>query len=159
MMTVHLICGATGAGKTTYAAALAQRIGAVRFGIDEWMTTLFMADAAPAVTAAWAAERVSRCELQMWATAEMILARGVDVIFDVGLLRREDRDRLRARAAGAGATAKMHYLDVDRDVRRARLVRRTGAAAVTDRAFEALEASFEPPLDDELAGAFVIHAD
>ena len=38
---IHLICGSTGAGKTTYALELAERIGAVRFSIDEWMTALF----------------------------------------------------------------------------------------------------------------------
>jgi len=38
---IHLVCGSTGAGKTTYARALSERIGAVRFSIDEWMTALF----------------------------------------------------------------------------------------------------------------------
>jgi adenylate kinase family enzyme len=28
---VHLVCGSTGAGKTTYAEALSKRIGGVRF--------------------------------------------------------------------------------------------------------------------------------
>ena len=33
---LHLVCGSTGAGKTTYAIALADRLCAVRFSIDEW---------------------------------------------------------------------------------------------------------------------------
>src|SRR5689334_16988583 len=42
---VHLICGSTGAGKTTYARRLADEIGAVVFSIDEWMAALFWMDA------------------------------------------------------------------------------------------------------------------
>ncbi len=43
---VHLIAGSTGAGKTTYARALAEQVGGVRFSIDEWMTALFWMDSA-----------------------------------------------------------------------------------------------------------------
>src|SRR5947209_2765871 len=39
--TVHLICGSTGAGKTTYAKALATRTHAVRLSIEDWMAMLF----------------------------------------------------------------------------------------------------------------------
>ena len=42
---IHLICGSTGAGKTTYAHELAKSIGGVVFSIDEWMVTLFGEDA------------------------------------------------------------------------------------------------------------------
>ena len=42
---IHLICGSTGAGKTTYARELATNIGGVVFSIDEWMVTLFGEDA------------------------------------------------------------------------------------------------------------------
>ena len=42
---IHLICGSTGAGKTTYAKALAAKLGAVHFSIDQWMATLYWPDA------------------------------------------------------------------------------------------------------------------
>jgi len=38
---VHLISGSTGAGKTTYARELSERIEGVCFSIDRWMSTLF----------------------------------------------------------------------------------------------------------------------
>jgi predicted kinase len=160
--SVHLVCGSTGAGKTTYAKALADRARGIRFSIDEWMANLFWADAPPAASFPWALERTGRCEAQMLAVAEQLVARGVDVVLDVGLARREHRDRLRFRALAMGAEVKMHYLDVDRDTRRARVQRRntertdTYAFHVTDEMFDYMESYFEPPSDDELYDAMIV---
>lgn len=41
MSTVFLICGNTGAGKTTYSIALAEKQHAIRFSTDSWMQTLY----------------------------------------------------------------------------------------------------------------------
>ena len=38
---VHFLVGSTGAGKTTYAIRFCEEAGAVRFSIDEWMSSLF----------------------------------------------------------------------------------------------------------------------
>lgn len=62
---VHLVTGSTGAGKTTYAVALAARESALRLSIDEWMTTLFGPDQPAALQFEWMMERVNRCEAQM----------------------------------------------------------------------------------------------
>jgi predicted kinase len=159
---VHLICGSTGAGKTTYAKALAERVRGVRFSIDEWMATLFWRDAKPGATLDWALERTVRCETQMWAVAEPLLARGVDVVFDVGLSRREHRDRFRFRALQLGAEVKLHYLDVGPDTRRSRVRQRntdrssTYIFPVTDEMFDFMESYFEAPSDDELYSAMIV---
>ena len=68
-VTIHLVAGSTGAGKTTYALALAAREGAVRLSIDEWMTALFGPDQPEPLRFEWMMERVKRCELQMWTVA------------------------------------------------------------------------------------------
>lgn len=162
MATVHLISGSTGAGKTTYSLALADRVGAVRFSIDEWMATLFMADSPPTPDLGWALERTARCEAQMWRMADQVLARGGEVIFDVGLSKREHRDRFRARAAQVGASTRLHFLDVDPETRRARVQQRnterssTYSFEVTDAMFDFMEGWFERPSEDELVGAEVI---
>jgi predicted kinase len=166
MATLHFICGSTCAGKTMYASALAQRAKAVRFSIDEWMGGLFVpdrpADMTPAAALAWMVERVQRCEAQMWPLADQIVARGIDVVFDIGLVRRDDRDRFRARASQTAANIKMHYLDVPAEIRRARVVERRakGATAlgfdVTEETFEWMEQWFEVPSDDELYGAMIV---
>jgi len=45
--TLHVIFGPIGAGKTTYAHALARREGAVPFVLDEWGARLFGPDVRP----------------------------------------------------------------------------------------------------------------
>ena len=59
--SIHLICGSTGAGKTTYALQLAEKLYAVRFSIDAWMAALFWMDTPQPLDPAWSIERVERC--------------------------------------------------------------------------------------------------
>jgi predicted kinase len=164
MATVHLVCGSTGAGKTTYAIALAKRIGAVRFSIDEWMLNLFMADRPQASSLEWAVTRIDRCETQMWALAKQLILSDVDVVFDVGLSRRDSRDRIRTLTAQTRAESKLHYLDVSTEIRKARVLERlketSGSSFAIDGAmFDLMERLFEPPSDDELYGAMIVCED
>jgi predicted kinase len=162
MATVHLICGPTGAGKTTYAQALSDRLRGVRFSIEVWMANLFMADRPEPMRLDWAVQRTARCETQMWALADGLLPIGIDVVFDVGLSTREHRDRFRLRSARLGAECKLHYLDVDAETRRMRVRQRnaqrdgTSAFEVTDSMFEWMERRFEPPTDDELYEGMIV---
>lgn len=162
MATVHLICGSTGAGKTTYAQALANRVRGVRFSTDDWMWNLFAGDQPEPLSLEWAVERTARCEAQMWTIADQLLALGIDVVFDVGLSTRAHRDRFRTRAAQAGAS-KLHYLDVDRETRRERVRQRSADPAsgnssivVTEAMFDWMDRCFEAPDDDELYGAMIM---
>ena len=164
MPTVHLICGSTGAGKTTYAIALAARAKAVRLSIDEWMSTLFVADRPDPPSVEWAAERVERCERQMWSVALQLIERNVDVVFDAGLSTSVQRDRLRMLVAQTRAESKLHYLDVSVETRRQRVLQRgvqtRGQSFAIDEAmFVAMEAYFEAPTDDELYGAMIVVED
>jgi predicted kinase len=160
MPIVHFICGSTGAGKTTYAVALARRAKAVRFTIDEWMGNLFVADRPATPSLEWALERTARCEAQMWTLADDLVSRNIDVVFDIGMSRRDHRDRFRARASQTAASIKMHYLDVPREVRKARVAARNASGAygyqVNDAMFDWMEQWFEPPSDDELYGAMIV---
>jgi predicted kinase len=98
----------------------------------------------------------------MWAMADDLVARGIDVVFDIGMSRRDHRDRFRARASQTAASIKMHYLDVPRDVRKARVAARNAqrsgpyAYQVSEAMFDWMEQWFEPPSDDELYGAMIV---
>jgi predicted kinase len=164
MPTVHLICGPAGAGKTTYAIALAERIGGVRLSSEEWFSILFLPDRPAPPRIDWASERLARCEQAMWSIAEQLIVRDLDVVLDLGLSRRDDRDRLRSRVAQTRAESKLHYLDVSRELRRARMIERNRRAAplsfeVTEAMFDVLEGGFEAPTDDELYGAMILCED
>ena len=165
MPTLHLVCGSTGAGKTTYATALAKLTGGVRFSIDEWMLNLFMPDRPPTSSLEWALTRIDRCETQMWVIANQLIAHDVDVVFDLGLSRRESRDRIRELAAQTDAESKLHYLDVSPEIRKARVLERlkqgvgTNSFAIDGAMFDVMDRLFEPPSDDELYGAMIVCED
>lgn len=161
MVTVHFICGSIGAGKTSYAVALARRIGAVRLSTDEWMTRLFPANRLVAPALAWNVQLIERCELQMWTIAEQLVARGVHVVFDLAPSGRDHRDRMRGLVAQTRAESKLHYLDVNRATRRARVLERNRQHAldsieVSEEMFDRIDGWFEPPTDDELYGAMIV---
>jgi predicted kinase len=155
MPVVHLICGPTGAGKTTFARQLAAENGALRFSIDEWMTNLFAADAPVPLTFDWAIERVGRCETQIWQTGLAALAAGRDIVLDLGFTTREQRDRFRGLAGEEGHGVRLHHVTAGRAERLARVRARNEdhsevfAFAVTDGMFDFMEDRFEVPAPDE----------
>ena len=154
---VHLIAGSTGAGKTTYALALAERIGAVRFSIDEWMMALFWMDSPQPLDGAWAIVRVERCYAQIWRVAEQIAGRGVPVVLDLGFTTRAARARFADLAHDAGLKTQLHFVDVPADERWRRVEARNAAAdgqlefAVTREMFDFVEARWEAPDTAEMA--------
>jgi predicted kinase len=162
MATVHLVTGNVGAGKTTYAIALADRLGAIRFSIDEWLTTLFWMDEPTKSNLRWALERIERCENQIWKLVPQLTSRGLDVVLDLGLSKRDHRERQRGRGRALGIPTKLHFLDVARVTRTARVKKRndekreTFEFEVTDVMIEFMEGYFEAPAGDELDGAVVV---
>src|SRR5690348_8994146 len=100
--TLHVIFGPCGAGKTTYAHALARRESAVPFVLDEWGARLFGPDVRGPLDLQWMYERLTRCNAQIWSTVVAVLAAGAPVVLDMGLMRRADRERIRKMAEAAG---------------------------------------------------------
>jgi predicted kinase len=154
---VHLICGSTGAGKTTYARALANSNGGVVFSIDEWMVSLFGEDAPDALDPAWIFPRVHRCEAQMWAMALQLGKLGVPSILDFGFQRQEHRQKYGRLAKQAQFAAKLHVLNVDASERWKRIEARNMNQGesfhmeITRGMFDYIETTWELPSDDEVA--------
>src|ERR1041385_4674055 len=109
--TLHVIFGPCGAGKTTYAHALARREGAVAFVLDEWGARLFGPDVRGPLDFGWMMERLGRCQALIWSTATAVLAAGTSVVLDIGGMRRADGERVRQIAGGAGLRLQWHFVD------------------------------------------------
>ena len=130
------------------------------------MQTLFAKDMRT-LDFAWMMERVERCQDQIWSVAEQVLARGGNVVLDLGFTTRAQRQVLVERARRAGVPADIHYLDAPSDVRRLRVARRNAekdpqvyAFDVTDQMFAFMEPRFEAPHESELTdGELVAIAD
>ena len=159
---LHFVCGPVGSGKTTYARALAARSKAVRFSTDEWIARLFGKERPSPCPVEWAVERAERCKTLMWPLAEEVIAHDGNTVFDIGLPLQDERDAFRSWAMGTRAVVKMHYLDVGRETRLARVQQRNQERAgtyffeVSPAMFDKLDAAFEPPTDDELYGAMIV---
>ncbi|MGB0386603.1 MAG: AAA family ATPase [Ardenticatenaceae bacterium] len=159
---IHLIIGSTGAGKTTYALALAAERGAVRFAVDDWMNTLFFPDSPNELTFEWAMERVTRCEAQIWKIALEVLHAGKEVVLEVSMSTKALRQKQRGIAKQSGYEHQIYYIELDRETRRERVLKRnqekgkTFSFEVTEEMFDFVEGMFEPPDSDELRECVIV---
>lgn len=116
VVTLFLMVGLPGAGKTTRAAELAVTHRALRLTPDDWMIPLFgdsMADGKR-----WVLEG------RLISLAVQTLRVGTCVVLDYGLWGRDERSALRWLARSAGAECKVVYLPVEKDVQLVRIAHR-----------------------------------
>ncbi len=155
---VHLVVGPVGAGKSTYAIALAEAHGALRLTLDDWMARLFRPDRPADDVVPWYVERARRCVDQIWEVTREATRRGVNVVLEIGLIRRADRDRFYARVDAEALELTVHVVEAEREVRRRRVVARnrrrgeTFTMVVPPEMFELASNSFEPITETELEG-------
>jgi len=162
MSRLILVCGPTGAGKTTYAIAVSEEVKAIRFSIDPWMQTLFASDMT-SLDYDWMMERVQRCYEQIWSVGEQILKIDGNVVLDLGFTTREQRAVFVSRGLELGVQAEVHYLDAPPDIRRQRVKIRNQekdpsvyAFEVTDAMLDFMDPRFEIPDQDELKNGLVV---
>jgi predicted kinase len=156
---IYLICGSTGAGKTTYAVQLSEKAGAVRFSIDEWMAALFWMDSPMPIESSWAMERVGRCYNHIWAVALQVAKRGVPCVLDLGFGQQNERIKFAQLARGAGFSVELHFLDVPASERWRRVQARNANKAATHQLpfevtrdmFDFVESIWDSPTDAEMS--------
>ena len=153
---IHLVCGSTGAGKSTYSAKLAQDISAVRFYIDEWMERLHNPDKPENPGFDWFYPRVQRNYQQMRAVADQLVSIKVPSVFDCGLTNKGERDIFVDWAAAQGYSVQLHFVDVPVETRWERVQQRNAEKAetyqfdVTREMFDFIESIWEAPSDAEM---------
>ena len=154
---IHLVCGGTGAGKSTYSNGLALGLRGTRFSIDEWMQVLHSADKSLTADFDWFYERVQRNCLQMRNMAEQLVPLDMACIFDCGFTNRQERDIFVNWAEELGYSVQLHFLDVAADVRWQRVEKRNREQAetfqfeVTRFMFDFIESIWEAPSSKEMA--------
>ncbi len=154
---IHMICGLTGAGKTTYAEALRRDLGAVRFSIDEWNARLYFMDRDPTSDFQWFYDRVQRSCAQMRDTAGQVLEAGVPVVFDCGFTDLKERATFYDWADQRGIPVTLHFLNIDKATRWSRVQQRntekgaTYAIEVTPGMFDFMESIWQAPTRAEMA--------
>jgi predicted kinase len=155
MPTVHLIEGPVGAGKSTYASALARRNNGVHIALDEWFAALFSPDRPAGDVVPWYMARKERLLAHIWSHSRRILASGTDVILELGLIQRQGRVAFGRQIQEEGYELVVHVLDAPLEVRRERVQRRnvekgaTFAMVVPDQVFEMASKLWEAPDDVE----------
>ena len=148
--TVYLLCGFIGAGKTTFARALAARTGAVRITKDEWLIRLIGNDPTIAGYADWDRRIVALSR----GVAFRLVATGIDVILDDGFWAKDERAAMRRRIEAMGADAVRYDLDTPLDTIRARVARRSAdppedSFRIGGALPDAYLPYWQPPGDDE----------
>ena len=151
MALIHLIEGPVGAGKSTFAAALATRIGGVHIALDEWFARLFSPDRPATEVMAWYAVRKERLARHIWTHAQGLLKSGAKPILELGLVQQSSRQAFYDEARAAGIDLKVYVLEASREVRRERVARRnveqgpTFSMVVPDPIFEFASDMWQEP--------------
>ena len=159
---IHLIVGNTGSGKTTYSNELKRKTKGVVFSIDTWNKTLFLQDKKPNDGLEWFLERIERAEKMIMNIVQQLENSKTDAILDLGLSKLEHREKFRKFADVNNYELTTHFLDISKDTRMKRVLKRnvekgdTFEFEVRKEDFEFMENWFEAPLETELKNSIVI---
>ena len=87
----------------------------------------------------------------------------IDSILDLGFSKLEHRKKFKMYANSHGFKLKIHFLDISKETRYSRVLKRNNEKGetfefeVTDENFEFMENWFEPPNDSEMENGLVIY--
>lgn len=150
MNLIHLIEGPVGAGKSTYAKALAKSGGITHIALDEWFARLYSPDRPPGNFVPWYLERKDRLIELILSYARTVLATN-SIALELGLIQQAPRLALLRRLQEEGIHFCVHVLDAPINVRRERVQRRnteqgeTFSMVVPDNIFEIASSMWEEP--------------
>jgi predicted kinase len=159
---IHLIVGNTGSGKTTYAIQLKRKTEGIIFSIDKWNKTLFLADKKPNDGLEWFLERIERAEEMIMDLIKQLENVKSDSILDLGLSKFEHREKFRRFAELNGYKLKIHFLDISKETRLKRVMKRnkekgeTFEFEVSKENFDFMENWFEKPNEKEMTNGIII---
>lgn len=157
MHALHLIEGPVGAGKSTFAKALAERRSGVHIALDEWFARLFSPDRPGTDILSWYVPRKARLADLLWDHAVGLARANAFAVLELGLIQREARSAIYQKARAEGVQLKIFVLDAPREMRWRRVEQRneergpTFSMVVPRHIFETASDLWEPPDEDEAA--------
>jgi predicted kinase len=148
--TLYLFCGKAASGKSTLAAKLAERHGALLIAEDFWTSRLF----GPELKELADYVRLSRrLKEAMGPHLVDLLRTGVSIVLDFQANTRATRSWMKDIVDASGADHQLHFLDFDNEVCRTRLRARNASGThefiLSDEQFDLFTSFFEPPTEDE----------
>ncbi|WP_255518924.1 MULTISPECIES: ATP-binding protein [unclassified Aquimarina] len=159
---IHLIVGNTGSGKTTYSTELKSKTNGIIFSIDKWNKTLFLADKKKDDGLEWFLERIDRAEKMIMELVRQLENSKTDSILDLGLSKFEHREKFRKFAESNEYELKIHFLDISKETRWKRVMKRNNEKGatyefeVTKENFDFMENWFEKPSAKEINGGIIV---
>jgi len=159
---IHLIVGNTGSGKTTYSTELKRKTKGILFSIDKWNKTLFLADKTPTDGLEWFLERIERAEEMIMELILQLENSETDSILDLGFSKYTHREKFRQFATENGHELTTHFLDIPKETRLERVMKRNNEKGptfefeVTKENFEFMETWFEQPTAQEIGNGIII---
>ncbi|ANH76891.1 AAA domain protein [Ralstonia insidiosa] len=149
-VTLHLVCGKIGAGKSTLTQRLASAPATVLLSEDTWLAHLYPGEITSVADYARSARRL-RGALTEHLCA--LLGAGLSVVLDFPANTLTSRAWMREVFERAGVAHQLHYLDVSDAVCKQRLHDRNAAGAhpfaPTDVEFEEITRYFVAPTAEE----------
>ena len=148
--TLHLLCGKIAAGKSTLAAQLSARPGAILVSEDHWLARLYPGQQE---TLADYLRNSARLRDAIAPHLVALLRAGVSIVLDFPANTSASRQWMRSLFETAGSAHQLHYLDLPDEACKARLHGRNAAGrhefTVDDATFDLFTSHFAPPAPEE----------
>lgn len=155
-MTIYLIVGLPGAGKTTRAKELETSESALRLTPDEWQMAIFSGDHPTQWRSIERANQRDRIEGKLVNVGMRAAQLGINVVFDFGLWGKDERSALRWIAKRLDVRAEVVYLPIAYAEQRRRINSRyeaePGHFQMSDAELKQWHVQFQAPDQDELRG-------
>lgn len=156
-VTIYLIVGLPGAGKTTRAKELEVSESALRLTPDDWLMAVFHRDHSTQWRSQERVEQRDRIEGKLVEVGMRVAGSGINVVLDFGFWGKDERSALRSIADSLGVRAEVIYLPIDDEEQRRRIAARCAAEPgqfqMSDDDLTQWRLQFEVPDSDELRGA------
>ena len=156
-VTIYLIVGLPGAGKTTRAKELELSESALRLTPDDWLLAIFHGDNPTRWRTKDRADQRDRIEGKLVEIGMRVARLGINVVFDFGLWGKDERSALRWIADTLGVRAQVVYLPIDYKGQRRRIASRyetePGQFQMSDAELKQWQVQFQAPDQEEVRGA------